>query len=224
LKYFFAGPCVIGLCLAAMSAQATTVTINFGSGTGVFSPWLDTSDASNSTGGVVLTSPLLLDGGILEITASGGSLECDRGVTADTCGTSTGLTTSTAYGLGVGNGRINGSETITLTLLDSAYDVSLTSFGLTGFSQGEAATYTIDGTPHRVDAPFTNVAFDTYTVGTDFTTVVWSVPPGNDGNYSLADITLNVTPSSVPEPATLGLVGLALVGLSLLSRRIASRS
>jgi hypothetical protein len=157
--------------------------------------------------------------GELRITGSGGNVFCDEGVTAGTCGTSTGLTTGTAYGLGVANGRLDGTETLTLALLNPIYHVKLVSFSLTGFSDPESAIYNLDGTPTTVNAPVTNVALDTFSVnggaGTAFTnSVVWSVPAGT--NYSLASMTLDVT---VPEPTTFVLGSLALLGLGIAYRR-----
>jgi hypothetical protein len=204
----------LALGAGALSVQGAVITYDFGN-PGTIGHTV--SDASNSTNGINI-GPISLDGGILEITAQGGTLDCAVGTNANRCGDATGLSNSTAYGLGVGNGRVDGTETLTLTLLDPDYAVSLVSFSLTGFSGTEAVTYTIDGTPSTYDAPVTNVPRDTVAVGTSFADdVVWSIPVGNGGNYSLASLTLSITPT--PEPATFGMIGFALAGLSLMARR-----
>jgi PEP-CTERM motif len=79
----------------------------------------------------------------------------------------------------------------------------------------------LDGKPATiVNAPFIDQARDSYTLGQPvaFTNnITFSVPSGG-GNFSLSSLTLDVA-SSVPEPATFGLAGLALVGVALVRRK-----
>jgi hypothetical protein len=212
------------LAFGGSAAQAAPITFDFGTGSNVSSGWAGTSNASASGTGVAITNPVLLDGGIMSVTGSS-SLFCDLGVTAGTCGTATGLTTGTGYGLGVGDGRVDEGDTITITLANGGYTVSLVSFSLASFGHSatpqEQAYYTLDGgSQNVVTAPVTNVALDTFTVNSaNFSTLVFGVPTGNGGNYDLASLTLNITANAVPEPATIGLVGLALVGLGATRRR-----
>jgi hypothetical protein len=224
---FFGGNLAVIGCffLAALSAPAATITIDFGTGAGVSSAWPGTSGASNSATGVALPFPLSLDGGALQITTTpGNSLFCDVGATAGTCGTATGLTTSTAYGLGVGNGRVDAGEFIRLTV-NSGFTATLDSFSLTGFGSDtvtEQATYRINGGGvTMLTAPGTNVPLDTFTVNQAFNNVAFGA---SAGNYSLASLTLDVVstttlPTTTPEPATLGLAGMALLGVGLAGRR-----
>jgi hypothetical protein len=198
------------------------VTVSFGIGTGIVSAWPGTSNASASTTGVAVLNPIVLHLGELQVTGSGGSLFCAQGTTPGSCGTGFGLTTANAYGLGVGNARVDGTEAIILSLVNPNFNVKLIDFTLTGFSGSEQVTYTINGTPTTVSAPATNVAADVFSVngglGTAFTnSVTFSVPAGNGGNFSLARLTLDVT---APEPATLGLCGAAFLALGLIRRRI----
>ncbi len=206
------------LCLAvafgAVSAKATSVSYDFGSDTG-----MSTSGASNSTTGVSLTTPFTLNktfANSIVITTSAGGLFCAVGVTANTCGNSTGLSTSNAYGLGVGDGRIDVGDTLTFTA-QPGFLVKLTSFAVTGFSGSEQVLYSVNGGSATViNAPVTNVALDSFSGGgVAFQTLAFGA--GNAGNYSLAQITFDVT--AVPEPATYVLVGGAMMVFSFLRRR-----
>ena len=222
MKVLWPGAYIVSGILFASCASAANVTIDFGAPLGVISGWALTSAASSSSTGVPIPNPLLLHLGELEVSGTGGSVFCAAGTFPGRCGTAVGLTTGTAYGIGVGNGRVEGAETLVITLLDAHYHVKLLSFSLSGFSGAEAATYTIDGTPATVTAPVTNVALDTFTVtagaGVEFTdSLVFSVPSGNTGNFSLSRLTLDVV--HAPEPATFGLGGLALIGFGLTLRR-----
>ncbi len=216
------------LFLTAVSARAGTILVNvdFGTGSGVsgFS-WPSTSNASGSTTGVALAGPIKLDGGAIVITGNG-TVECAVGVTANTCGTSTGLSNLTAYGLGVGNARIDVGDTLTLTVQSGfgVTNVELVSFSLTGFTNDgaggspEVAAFSLDGGAANL---FTATGPSTATPKTDNPSGANFVNTlrfgSNAGNYSLASLQLQVT--TTPEPATMGIVGLALVGCGLLGRR-----
>jgi len=207
--------------LLAGSLSAAVFTVNFGSGANVSSSWAGTSNASASTIGVALTNPILMVSGALQMVGNGGSAFCAQGLVPGTCGTSTGLSTATAYGLGVANGRVDGSETLTLTV-NPGYTASILGFALTGFNGTEAAVVTINGTPTTFNAPGVNVALDSFSIngglGLPITSsVVWSIPVGNTGNYSLATITVDV--NAVPEPSTVGTVGIAALGMLMAIRR-----
>jgi len=213
--------------MIAFSAFAIPVTYNFGTGSGVSSSWQPTSGASNSSTGVTIGYPVILNSGSLQITGIGGLVFCDQGVTAFTCGTSTGLTTSTAYGLGIGNGRIDAtSEELIFTVTDPAnWIVSLTDFSVTGFGSSsltEQLRYLLNpGSSVVISAPGTNVALDTYSVNSSpFTTLTFSAPAGN---YSLAEVTFNITRNNtstpVPEPATILFLGSGIIGIGLASWR-----
>jgi hypothetical protein len=202
-------------------ASNTFITPDFGTGSGVTGfAWPGTSGAGTTTTGVALTGPIDLDGGAIVITGSA-AVECDLGATAGTCGTSTGLTTSNAYGLGVGDGRIGVGETLTLTVQPgfNVTNVELISFTVTGFSSGEIATFVLDGgSTNSYDAPGGNPPF-TDTVDLNFTNKL--VFGASNGNYSLASLDLEITTANLPEPATFGVTGLALliVGAARLKRR-----
>jgi len=219
------------MVLGAISAQAGTIEItpNFGSGSGVTGfVWPGTSAPSGSTTGVVLGSPFQLDLGAILITGSA-SLECAVGTTAGTCGSGSPSST-TAVGLGVGNGRVDFGETITLTVQPgfNVTSVLLKSFSLDGFTSdgaagggAEVATFVRDGGSTET---FTATGASTATPKTDspnesFTnTLSFGVQSG--GNYSLYALDLVITTANTPEPATFGLAGLALVGLGLVRGKI----
>jgi hypothetical protein len=223
------------VAVGSLTAKAAVITFDFGTGTNVVSWPFPDSGPSNSSTGVAIPNPLMLDGGLLEITGTSSSnpanVYCDAGANPARCGDGIGLSTSNAYGLGVGTsttggGRVDPGETLTLTVLGSNLTVELLGFSVTGFNGTEELQYSLDGGTATVhDAPATNVPRDSVNgIDEDFVnTITWSVPGGNTGNFSLASLTLNVTQNTVPEPATFGLAGLAIAGLVLARRRL-SRS
>lgn len=207
----------VGLC-AGIEAFAVPITVNFGNGFGVDAGWpVGTSAASSSTTGVVTTLyPITLAGGAITVTSSTGVLACAQGVTAGTCGFSA-PTISTAYGLGVSNGRVDVGEFITFTV-NPGFTAILTNFTLTGF--GSAALteqYTLSvngGAAPAQNAPGVNIAIDSYSPGVAFSTLDFGA---GAGNYSMRNITFDIT--AVPEPVTVGLVGAGLVALGIYRRR-----
>jgi hypothetical protein len=218
------------LVFGAVSASAGIVTIDFGTGANVVGPYPGDSNASNSEVGVGAGfSSLGLDGGLFVIRGANGSgaenVFCDQGTATGDCGADIGgsLTGSTAYGLGVGNGRVDPGETLTLTVVGGNLSVILESFSVSGFSNGEELQYSLDGrTAAVVDGPANNTGLDTVTVtaGTFANTIKFSIPAGNEGNFSLSSLTLSVTQNPVPEPATFSLAGFALLGIGMVGRRL----
>jgi hypothetical protein len=224
--------CLGFLVLGGVTVRAGTVTItpNFGTGTGVTGfTWPGTSNASGSTTGVPLTGPIELDGGALVITGNA-SVDCAVGTTAGTCGDATGLSNLTAYGLGIGDARIDSGETLTITVQPgfNVISVELVSFSLTGFTTNgapggvpEVATFVLDGGSTN---SFTATGSSTATPKTDtpdlnFTNTL--LFGSSAGNYSLASLDLIVTTadSTAPEPATFGLAGLALAAIGVARRK-----
>ncbi len=207
------------LFVGAIAAQATPITFDFGSGTNVSSTWHSTSDAGFLTFGVAL-APVSLDGGLFSITGNG-AVDCVLGSSFNnTCADSNSLSTFTSYGLGIGDGRVDPGETLTLTILGSNLAVKFVGFSVTGFSGSDKLQYSLDGKPATtVSAPNTDVALDSFNAGSVAfaNTITFSIPSGNSGNFSLSTLTLDV--STVPEPATFGLAGLALVGVALVRRK-----
>lgn len=205
------------LLAAAVSVPATQITIDFGTGSGVLSAWPGSAAGANNNVGIVLPTPLLLDAGELQITASPGSLVCAASTTnASLCAN------TQAYGLGVTGGaqdpRIDGGESITLTLTDPGYSVSLVAFGITGFNASEQGQFSVDGGSQHLFSP----PAGTFTLVTPLAltnNIVWMVPTGNGGNYTLSSLTLDITGTAVPEPGSLALAGLALAGFGLAFRR-----
>jgi PEP-CTERM motif len=208
------------LFVGAIAAQATPITFDFGSGTNVSSAWHPTSDAGFLTLGVAL-APVTLDGGLFSITGSG-AVDCVLGSSFNGCADSNNLSTLTSYGLGIGDGRVDPGETLTLTILGSNLSVKFVGFSVTGFAGSDKLQYSLDGKLATiVSAPSTDVALDSVTLSQPavFTNnITFSIPSGNNGNFSLSTLTLDVAPS-VPEPATFGLAGLALVGVALVRRK-----
>jgi hypothetical protein len=216
--------CLIWGCAGAR-AGTLIIDANFGTGSGVSSAWPGTSNASGSTTGVPLTTPITLDGGGLLITGSS-TVECAVGTTAGTCGDATGLSDATAYGLGIGDARLDVGETLTITVEPgfNIVSVELVSFSLTGFTAdgglngtAEKATFVLDGgsTNTFTATGSASATPKTDTVDESFThTLVFG---SSDGNYSLAELDLIVT--TAPEPATFGLAGLALLGFGLARKR-----
>lgn len=228
------GAVIVSSLVMAVSASAATIVVDFGmtNGNGFITsafPSIGTG-ASGANGAVPLTSPLMLLGGIFEITAgTGETLTCAASSSSNSrCAPDVG-SPSPAFGLGVGAGatnaaRIDEGESIILTLLNPAYSAQIVSFDVTGFSTGEQGQYRIDnGVQHTFNhvGGATDPQLITVTGGpASFTnTVTWSVPTGNGGNYSLGILTLNYTDPAVPEPATFGLAGLVLIGLGTAYRR-----
>ncbi|HTB11447.1 MAG TPA: PEP-CTERM sorting domain-containing protein [Bryobacteraceae bacterium] len=204
--------------IVALPAGASTL-IDFGAGTGITSsyPSGGTTNVPTNGVGIDISGPIVLDGGALEVTASG-TLECVAGTTTTKCGDTSDVTNSTAAGLGAGSNRVTVGETITITV-QPGYSVSLVSFALDAFTPPEEAFYKINGgTAVDVDA-LASPALQTTTLGTAtaFTTLQFGAV---NGNYDLAQLTFNI--SSTPEPATFGLVGLALAGVGLLRQKRAS--
>ena len=223
---FAAGAAV--LALSAIPAKAST-TFDFGLGTNVSSTWPGSSNASatNSGAAVALPNPLLLDGGLLEITGSS-TVECQEGVTVGTCADATGLSGADAYGLGVGDHRVDAGESLTVTILGANLTVVLDGFTVTGFGGSSAESFTYQaGSNSAVTVNSPNPNPGSVTIGSinqDFSgsTLVFT---GVTNNFSLASLTLDITQnqSSVPEPATFGLAGLAIAGLGFARRRLARR-
>jgi hypothetical protein len=216
-----------------VTASAAQITFDFGSGANVVNWPTPDSPASGSSTGVTIPNPLLLDGGLLEITGTSGgnsaNVYCDAGTNANRCGDATGLSTSTAYGLGVGTtttggGRVDPGEALTITVLGANLTVELVGFSVTGFNGVESLQYSLDGgTAVTHNAPPTNVARDSVNgIDLDFAnTLTFNVTPQNTGNFSLASLTLNVTQNTVPEPATFGLAGLAIAAIAIARKRFA---
>jgi hypothetical protein len=219
---------VAGCLLFGLSAQAATVFIDFG--TTANDGGVAVSGAGTTVTGIVLSpSPFVFDSGLLQITTTGGSLECDLGVTAATCGDNVGLSTSNAYGLGVGDGRIDNpagtSETLiiapTALAISQGWTFALTQFSVTGFSGAEVVDFSTDGTNHTFTAPTTNVPLDTSAALNDSfaSTLVFSTDTTD--NYSLATISFNQVQGAVPEPATFGFIGLGLAAIGFARRKMA---
>jgi hypothetical protein len=222
---------MLAMCLIiAFPTFATSVTYNFGMGTGVTSPtWPGYSNAATGSAsaiGVLINTPIVLDSGSLQITGSG-TVDCAQGTATGTCGYNSSPSTSQAYGLGIGDGRINDtSEQLIFTVIDPAdWTVSLYDFSVTGFSPNETVRYVLDnGSPNTFPGPTPNVGLDTPNPNTinhnPFTTLTFSAAAGS---YSLAEVTFDITrknsSSPVPEPATILFLGSGIIGIGLASWR-----
>ena len=218
----------LGCCfvLSVTTARASDVFFNFGTGGGVSSTYPTDSDASNSTNGVLLSTPITLDGGALVLTSSSGNVYCDVGTTLGTCGDATGLTVSNAYGLGAGatatgGGRVSTDGPTLIFTVQPGFTVALVSFTVTGFSTGEIATYSQNGGGAvDYDYPGGGPSYTDDVAGETLTSGETLVFGAANGNYSLAALELDINETASPEPATLGMAGLALAGLLALGRKI----
>jgi hypothetical protein len=220
-------------CLVTCVANATTITYNFGSGMGVNSPVWPASSGSGNTGTVSLgTTILLLDdpnsGGLtsaVTLTASG-NLVCvaSQSVPGACAATATANEPGNTHaaGLGIGDARINGSESLTITV-NPGYTATLLSFAVTALYDvtGEQLAYNAGSGPIVLSA--TGAAIDLYDVpNTAFTTLIFTAPAqgGSVANtYALYSLTLDIEGTALPEPGTMSLVGAGLLALSLLAGR-----
>jgi len=230
---------IIGVLLALIcSASATTITYNFATGSGINSPvWPASSGSSGNTNAISLgTNTLLLDdpntGGLtsaLQLTGSSTVYCVQAGSTPGTCAaTATSNVPEVAghaAGIGVGNGRLEGSETFTIIVL-AGYTAQLLSIQTTALydETSEQWQYAINGgAPTVLNA--TNQAIDAYNFNSAFNTLTLSVPAGGPPNsFALYSLQVDVNPiASIPEPSSILLMGGGLVGLGLFTRRRYSR-
>jgi hypothetical protein len=210
---------ILPLCLFAVASASASTLIDFGAGSGITStyPGGGVTNVPTNGAGIDITGPIVLDGGALDVTGSG-TLECVAGTTITKCGDTSDVTNTTAAGLGVGSNRVTVGQTITFTV-EPGYTATLVSFAVDAFTSTpvqEVASYSINGgTAVDVNAA-ASPALQTTTLGipTAFTTLTFGAVTGN---YDLAQLTLNI--AAIPEPASFGLVGLALAGFAMLGRR-----
>jgi len=122
------------LSMFVAAAANAAIVFDFGSGAGITSvyPGGGGTNGSANGAGITLSSIIVLDGGALDVTGNG-TLECVAGVTTTECGDTTGVTNTTAAGLGVGSNRVTVGEIITITV-QPGYSASLVSFALAAFT------------------------------------------------------------------------------------------
>lgn len=213
-------------------STATTITYNFGTGAGITSAPSPLGTVSGTYGGgatnLGVTSFQLSSG----VTISGSAdLTCIAGTGPTGCfGASGNVTTGNSAGLGVlgggGDNRLDGTETLTITIAPG-FNVTLDGLSLAGFSGNELFSYQINGGTQTQVSPNGDVALDSYTINSAVTsgsggTIEFRTPDqlsGSPSTVNLYSLTLDVTPVTAPEPATLGMVGLSLLGLGAARRR-----
>jgi hypothetical protein len=220
------------LIVSMVPASAAVITYNFAIGTGVNSPvWPASGGSTGLLNSISLgTATLLLQDpnsvgviNALQLVGSGG-LYCVEAGSSGLCAvtaTSETVVAGHAAGIGVGNGRIEGSETLTITVLPG-YTAQLLSIETTALlaSTSEQWQYSIDGgLPVILNA--SNQAIDVYNFSSLFSTLVLSVPAGGPPNtFALYSMTVDVTRDAViPEPGSFVMLSGGLVGVALLLRR-----